>query len=409
MKLRQFRIRIRRMRARWWVLSAVVVLALAGGGAWWIIAAQTESAVATPVAQTVAASLETMEQSVSASGTLTPTVQEEVSFAASGTVTGVNVLAGTVVAAGDVLATVDTLTVDAEVLAARATLASAAAKLTDSQDASDGSTAALAQIAANTASVTTAQNAVDEAVAAQNAVTLTAPVAGVVTVVNVAVGDVISAGTSSSGAGTAAAGATAAAGTGGTTTASTAAFTIVGTDSWTVDLTVGEADAALIAADNQVELSLDDGTAFFGTVSEIGLLPSTTTGVAAFPVVVAVTGATDGLYDGVAVTAAIVYERRTAVLTVASAAVTSVDGASVVTLKNADGTEISTPVTVGATVGNLTEITAGLAAGDEVVVAAFTPGSGNAGTTGTDRTFPGGEMPTGDFPAGQMPGGTNNG
>ena len=96
------------------------------------------------------------------------------------------------------------------------------------------------------------------------------------------------------------------------------------------------------------------------------------------------------------------------VLTVASAAVTSVDGASVVTVKDTDGTEVSTPVTVGATVGNLTEITAGLAEGDEVIVATFTPGSGNAGT---DRTggFPGGEMPTGDFPAGQMPGGANNG
>ncbi|TFB77438.1 RND transporter [Cryobacterium glaciale] len=396
------------MKARWWVLSGVVVLALAGGGVWWTIAAQATSAVATPVTQTVAASRETMEQTVSATGTLTPTVQEEVSFAASGTVTGVSVIAGTVVAAGDLLATVDTLTVDADLLAARATLASAAAKLTDSQDASDGSTADLAQIAANTASVTTAQNGVDDAVAAQSAVTLTAPVAGVVTVVNVAVGDVISAGTSTSTG--AAAGGTAAAGAGATTTASTAAFTIVGTDSWTVNLTVGEANAALIAANDQVELSLDDGTAFFGTVSEIGLLPSTTTGVAAYPVVVVVTGTAEGLYDGVAVTAAIVYERRTDVLTVASAAVTSVDGASVVTVKNADGTEVSTPVTVGATAGNLTEITEGLAEGDEVVVATFTPGSGNAGTTGTDRTgnFPGGEMPTGDFPAGQMPGGMNN-
>ncbi|WP_104129784.1 efflux RND transporter periplasmic adaptor subunit [Cryobacterium sp. N21] len=405
MKLRS---RIRRIRARWWVLSGVIVLTLAGGGTWWIIAAQATSAVASPVTQTVAASLETMEQSVSATGTLTPTVQEEVSFAASGNVTGVNVVAGTVVAAGDVLAAVDTLTVDADLLQARATLASAAAKLADSQDSSDGSTAGLAQIAANVANVTTAQNGVDEALAAQSAVTLTAQVAGLVTVVNVAVGDVVSAGSSSSSTGAAAAGGTAAAGAGSTTTASSTAFTIVGTDAWTVDLTVGEADVALIAANDQVELSLDDGTAFFGTVSEIGLLPSSTTGVAAYPVVVAVTGTPEGLFDGVAVTAAIVYERRTDVLTVASAAVTSVDGASVVTVKDTDGTEVSTPVTVGATVGNLTEITAGLAEGDEVIVATFTPGSGNAGT---DRTggFPGGEMPTGDFPAGQMPGGANNG
>ncbi|MDJ0377617.1 HlyD family efflux transporter periplasmic adaptor subunit [Cryobacterium sp. PH31-L1] len=49
------------------------------------------------------------------------------------------------------------------------------------------------------------------------------------------------------------------AGAGSTTTASTAAFTIVSTDAWTVDLSVGEADVALIEANDQVELSLDDG------------------------------------------------------------------------------------------------------------------------------------------------------
>ncbi|MDJ0348907.1 biotin/lipoyl-binding protein [Cryobacterium sp. PH29-G1] len=415
MNLRQFRTRmggIRRMKARWWVLSGAVALVLTGGGAWWIIAAQSTSAEATPVVQTVAASLETMEQSVSASGTLTPTVQEEVSFAASGTVTAVNVVAGTVVAAGDALATVDTLTVDAELLAARATLATAAAKLADSQDSSDGGTADLAQIAANAASVTTAQNGVDDAVAAQSAVTLTAPVAGLITAVNVAVGDVESS-SSSTGTSGPAVGGTSAAGSGATATTSSAAFTIVGTDAWTVDLTVGEADVALIEANDQVELSLDDGTALFGTVSEIGLLPSTTTGVAAYPVVVAVTGTPEGLHDGVTVTASIVYERRTAVLTVASAAVSSVDGASVVTMLDADGNEVSTPVTVGATAGNLTEITEGLAEGDEVVVATFTPGTGNTGTgtgAGNDTsTFPRDRAPTGNTPTGQVRGGANNG
>ena len=52
--------------------------------------------MATPVSQTAAARVETMEQSVSASGTVTPTVPEEMSYAASGTVTGVHVVAATV-------------------------------------------------------------------------------------------------------------------------------------------------------------------------------------------------------------------------------------------------------------------------------------------------------------------------
>ena len=86
-------------------------------------------------------------------------------------------------------------------------------------------------------------------------------------------------------------------------------------------------------------MALDDGTELFGTVSEVCLLPSTSTGVAAYPAVVLVTGSTEGLYDGVAVTADIVYESGTDVLTVASGAVTSVDGASVVTVLDADGNE----------------------------------------------------------------------
>ncbi|WEO77730.1 biotin/lipoyl-binding protein [Cryobacterium sp. SO2] len=390
MKLKTF---LTRIRPRTWVIAGVVVVALAGGGVYWfVIAAPASSATAEVAPTTVAASLETMEQTVASSGTLAAAVQEDVSFSVSGTVTAVNVQAGTVVAAGDVLATVDTLTVDSALLTAKATLASAEAKLSDSEDASDGSDSDLAQIAANGASVTVAQTAVTDAEADVAAAVLTAPVAGLVTAATVEVGDVIS-GSGSSGSSGSAAGSTTGATT--TTTASSAAFTIVGTDSWQIDLAVGETDIADVSVADQVELSLDDGTAFFGTVTEVGLLPSTTSGAVTYPVVVTVTGTPDGLFDGIAVTASIVYERRTDVLTVASSAVTTTGDTTTVTTLDDDGNEVETPVTVGETVGNLTEIVDGLEEGDEVVVTVFTP-AGGTNDSGTD---------TGEFPSGGMPGG----
>jgi len=115
----------------------------------------------------------------------------------------------------------------------------------------------------------------------------------------------------------------------------------------------------------------------FGTISAIGLLSTSDTGVAAYPVTVAVTGDQEGLHDGVSADVKLVYERRTDVLTVPSMAVTTTDGQSTVDVLAADGTTTTTDVTVGETSGDLTEITDGLAEGDEVVLAVFTPGGGS--------------------------------
>lgn len=358
-----------------------MLVAVAAGVVFGVVLPST-TAQAQTVDTTATASLETLEQSVSATGTLTPLVDEDVSFAASGTVQTVDVAAGTVVTVGQQLATIDTLQLNADLLDAKVTLADAQARLADD---SDTSTAR----AANQASVAVAQAAVDAAQAAMADAILVAPVAGTVTSVGVEVGDSVG---SSSGAGSSGAS------TGSTAeTTSSAAFHITGGDAWAVDVTLGETDVALIAKDDQVELSTDDGTAFFGTVSSVGLVPDTSSGTAAYPVSIAVTGTADGLFDGVSVTAVIVYERRTEVLTVPSAAVTTASaGTSTVTLVAADGTKTETTVTVGETSGTLVEITDGLSEGDTVLVASFTPGEGNEGTTtggfpgGGDGTFPGG-------------------
>lgn len=383
-------------------VAAVIALALA---AWWF--GFRERAVAdTPEAttQAVAASVTTLEKSVSSSGTIAPTVSEDVSFAVSGTVLSVDVAEGDTVEAGQTLASVDTLQLNADLLEAKATLATAEANLSDLEDADDGSDAAEAQVAAASAQVDVAKAAESDAEDAMAGATLVAPVAGLVTTVDVAVGDAV---TGSSGGASGGGGATG----GGTATTGSAQFVIVGTDSWQVDVSVDDADVALIAVGDQAELTVDGADAtVFGTVSEIGLLPTSSSGVAAYPVSIQVTGSPDGVHDGVSADVSIVYERRTDVLTVPSAAVRTVDGQSVVLQEDAEGSQVETPVEVGETVGDVTEITSGLAEGDQVLVTVVTRSAGTGTGTSSDqqsgngRTFDPSQM-QGGFPGGgQMPG-----
>jgi multidrug efflux pump subunit AcrA (membrane-fusion protein) len=377
-------------------VTAVVLAGLVATAIWWFGIRDASAASAQPITRTVAASLTTMQKSVSGSGTLTPSVQQDVSFDVSGTVTAVPVAVGQTVTVGQTLATVDTLQLNADLLQAKATLASAQAKL----DAATGT----AQIAAAQAQVDVAQAGVDSAQTAMDGATLTAPVAGLLTAVNLAVGDAV--GGSSSGPSSS-----------GTGTTSTAQFTIVGTDAWEVDVMVSDADVALVAVGDQAEVTLDGATdPVFGTISEIGLLSTSDSGVAAYPVTVAVTGDQAGLHDGVSADVELVYERRTDVLTVPSLAVTTTDGKSTVKVQADDGTISTVDVTVGETSDNLTEITKGLVEGDEVVLATFTPGTGGTGRDtqqqgGTGGQFPDGFTPpegfTGGGPGTQQGGGTN--
>lgn len=415
-------------RSRLWVraVAGLVLVGVVGAGVYWFGFRDEEASAATtePTTSAVAASLTTIEQSVTGTGTLTPTVQEDVSFAVSGTVTSVDVTAGQTVTAGQQLATVDTLTLNADLLAAQADLVSAQADLSDAEDEADGSDSSDAQIAALEAKVAVAQASADSAAEDMVGATLTAPVSGLLTTVGIEVGDAVT-GSSSSGSGGSGSGSTGAMGgsTSTSTTSSTAQFTIIGTDSWEVSVSLDETDVALIEVGDQAELTVDDvADTIYGTVSEIGLLSSSSGGVAAYPVVIQVTGSPEDLHDGVSADVSIIYERRTDVLTVPAAAVTTdADGQSVVTQEGADGEQVTTVVTVGETSGTLVEITSGLAEGDEVLVTVFTPGTGRSDSEDSgDSTqqqggFPGGgdfsgEMPdfSGGMPGGgQAPGGSN--
>jgi macrolide-specific efflux system membrane fusion protein len=390
---------LRRVRRRTWIIVGAALALVLGGTAVYVfgfaIPGAQQGAQAQSFEVTQQASLQTLEKSVTASGTLTPLVNQTVDFEGSGTVLTVDVAEGQTVMAGQQLATIDTLTLNAALLEAKATLASAQARLASSKSSSSGSTADKAQIAADAAAVEVAQAAVTSAQSALDGAALLAPVAGTITSIGIEVGDTVG---SASGNGNA---------NGDGADGDTAsAFTIVGTDAWRVDATVGESDVALIAAGDAVHLTTDDGTVLEGTVSEVGMLPSTDSGAAEYPVTIAVDGTAEGLFDGVVVDVEVVYESRDNVLTVPSAAVTTADdGTSTVTVIGTDGTRTETTVEVGEAVGDLTEIVSGIAEGDEVLVAAFTPGEGNDGQI---RQLPGGGTftpPDGAMPGGVMPDG----
>ena len=388
-----------------------------------------------PTTITAQVSTATFEQTVTTTGTLTPAVQEDVSFAASGRVLSVDVAAGDTVEEGQTLATIDTLRLDADLASARADLAEAEADLADAQCADDGSDAATAHVDAAEAAVAVARQAADDAEDAMSDATLVAPAAGLVTAVDVAVGDTVGDSSASSGSsgttGGSTPGATTSGGSGGTGsgssgsgstgTTSAAAFTIVGTDAWSVAVSVGEADVTTISEGDQVEMTSDDLAAtVFGTVSEVGRLPSTTQGAVAYPVTITVTGSPEGLFDGVGVDVSIVTERRTDVLAVPAAAVSTDDaGRSVVTVVGADGSTSEQVVETGDSSGSTVEVVSGLAEGDTVSYTAFTPRGGQSGDGesrqgGLPEGFDPSQLPEGFDPSqlpegGGFPGGQGGG
>jgi macrolide-specific efflux system membrane fusion protein len=330
------------------------------------------------------------------------------------------VKAGDTVAVGQALATVDTLQLNAALLSAKADLATAQATLSDLQAAGGTTAAATAQIQSAQARVAVTQAAVTTAETAMGEATLVAPVAGLVTSLNLTVGQPVtgtgSSSSSSSSAGTGSSGSSGSSGIAGasggaassSSSSSTGQFEIVGTGAYDVSLSVNDSNVAQIQPGDQVELTSTDLTAtVFGVVRTIGPL-STSTGVASYPVMVDVTSDPATLHDGISVTARIIYERRANVLTVPTAAIAKAsDGTSTVTKVAADGSTSKVSVTTGESSGTVTEITAGLAEGDRVQVTTYARSTTSGSTQNQQSgggTFPGG----GSFPGGgTLPGGGN--
>jgi len=156
------------------------------------------------------------------------------------------------------------------------------------------------------------------------------------------------------------------------------------------------------------------GKPLTGKVVAIGALASTTSGgSASFPVTISLDGGGTGLFAGSTASVAITLGNAKAAVTVPTSAVHTVGATSFVSAL-VNGTPATKRVTVGVVGSTVTQITNGLNAGDEVVLAnlgdplpSSTTGAGARGLTGGGGTFRAGQ--TGGAAGGGAAGGRAGG
>jgi macrolide-specific efflux system membrane fusion protein len=401
------RLRMPRLKGkrRWAVLVAIFVLVCAGGGVAW--AATRGKASASTSTTTVTVSSSTVSQSVTTTGTIEPAQEADLSFAVSGTVTSVPVSVGDKVKKGQELAKVGTSSLKSAVTLAEANLTAADESLTSAESGSSS-----VQIASAQAQVAQAKSNLSAAKADLADGTLRSTITGTVASVGISTGDTVG---SSSGSGSGSGnGSSSSSGSGnGSSSSSSSSSTdivVISTSSWVVNATVGSSDLASIKKGLQAQITPTDSTTrVFGTVSSVGIVASSdsTSSSATFPVVIAVTGSPTGMYAGASANVTIIVKQVSGVLTVPTAALHSSGGRTFVYVMKS-GKQVQTFVTVGATYGPSTQITAGLASGDKVAVTTTT-GTGTRTGTGTGTRTGGGGFGGGGFGGGGFGGGTGGG
>lgn len=126
-----------------WVLWPLLVLGLAGGGYWWVQGRST--ATATVHYTTSAAAKGDITVKVTAVGTVEPIEQVEVGSLISGTISEIDVKVNDTVTKGQVLAKLDTSSLEAELARDQATLAARKAEVEDALAAQEAAIATLAR------------------------------------------------------------------------------------------------------------------------------------------------------------------------------------------------------------------------------------------------------------------------
>jgi multidrug efflux pump subunit AcrA (membrane-fusion protein) len=398
------------------VVIALVAVVAAGG---WLATRQDASAAPQTITSTVTSG--TVQDSVSATGTLEPLHEADLSFAVGGTITTVDVAAGDTVRKGEALATLDRTSLEASLTSAQAQLTAARAQYTDDSDADASST----QLASDSASVASAESQLSQAQDNLDSGVLRATMRGTIASVDLEVGDTVSGSSSSSSSGSSS-GSTSGQGQASTgqgssssqgsttstasTTSTTSQVVVVSPRLFTVSAAVAADDVASVKKGMQATVTPSGGTAVYGTVTTVGLVAETSSsGSATFPVTVTLTGPQKSLYAGTTATVAIITKQQTGVLTVPTASLHT-SGSTTYVTKVVGSKNVRQTVTLGSTYGVTTVVTSGLRSGDKVVVITLrTPtGSTTRTRTGTGGGFTGGGNgpPAGGFGGGGFGGGT---
>jgi len=218
-----------------------------------------------------------------------------------------------------------------------------------------------ADIVADRAAIDAAQSQVGIAQHDVDAHVLTAAISGTVAQIAVAVGDSVSAGSSSQ------------------------VITILGDDGYVITTTVTLSQVAKVAVGQTATVELPAlGTSYPGKVASVGVTNvATDSSTPSYDVTIAIDAGTDAIREGSAADVEVAVASVTGVLTVPLSAVTTSAGASTVELLQG-GRTTTTKVAVGAVGDELAEIDSGLAAGDVVVIADLSEGVPSS-TTSTTR------------------------
>lgn len=199
--------------------------------------------------------------------------------------------------------------------------------------------------------------------------TLRAPVAGTVAAVDVTVDQTVPAGTTM--------------------------VTLIPQAAYQIAAGFSEADATKVAVGQTAAITFDalaGGTAA-GTVTAVDILPTEGANVTTYGVTITLGAVPDGLKAGMSASVVVTTAEAAAVLWAPTAAITTAGGQSTVTFR-LNGVDTVTPVTVGLAGDSGTQITSGVAAGDQLVV------------TSTDSSSSDSGFPMGGIPGGIPGGGT---
>ena len=391
----------------WVVMPAAAVLVFSG---WFVVQSRGgNSASSLPTEQVVDVTKANMARTVSAQGTVEAVDSDDLSFSAAGTVTAVNVTAGQSVAAGDVLATLDSPALRQSVADAASHLADAKATLADDTAAS----ASASRLAADRSNVTTAQNALDQANADLAGANLVAPYAAKIVKVGLTVGEKL--GSTGTG-GNVPTGSQSGSGNsdnnlGGGDNTPSSAISLITLNAYKVNLGVDSSDIGSIASGQAASLALStassnsrfganfpgafrfggpinatsdaadakdttattapvasDAATSTGTVSSVSTVADASSGVASYPVVVTFNDSSGSFNVGATVKVDITISEVKDAIQVPAAAVTTDGKGSSVTVRTASGADETRSVSTGLTSGSMIQITKGLSEGEQVVI-----------------------------------------
>lgn len=332
----------------------------------------------------------TLTTEISATGNVMSGSTVDVYAQKSGVVDKILVSAGDEIQAGDVLielakSEIDVQQAEATVRQRQESLRSAKEALEKIRKLYDRGAATPAELRNAESEVATAQDNLENAVLKRDQLltsteesTICAPIGGIVEAINVAVGS--TAGTSSP------------------------VASIVDLKELVLEVTVDEYDIGKIKLGQTAVVSIEAlaGSLFEGTVTHVGKIGETKSGVVLFPVRIAINNPTSDLRPGMSAEAEVIVERAEGVLAVPNSALEMRAGSYVARVFDADGNVEFVPVQIGMRTSTLTEIVSGLSEGDEVAV----PGASAIGIPGF--AFEGFGASTVGFPqAGRMTGGAN--